>query len=224
MNAQLSSVPNAMDAYREAIRHRNTVQAKSAALMGRIEKLTPLRQAPAAAQAVVDALKAQEGAELAEWAKTGAEGSPPKMKTTERAKAEAALADAKHAAEGAEQVVRALEAELTKLNRTEVPEMQATLRRACAEVIAEEWSCAENALYELTLQVRAEQMRVALLSRAIRDADGGVSNRCDQLVFERNRDRINLPHRNPHAEGKAAFDKWYGDTFDEAAPDPSQAA
>lgn len=217
MNAQLNPVPSALDAYREAARKRNEITRGSRELQERIGALEPLHERHAAAKAIFDRITSEEAAMITEWARAGGQGDAPRSDAKAVEKAAKALAEAERVLQGAGIAKADLERDLLALNE-QIQPAQANVRHAQAAVIGEEWLVRCEAYAKAVAQLDADRVTLFLLFQEMHAANPGVAGHYTNTEHARETQRFNNPSNDPQAEGAAAFNRWYAETFkDEGA-------
>lgn len=212
MNAELNPVPSALDTYRKAARQRNEITRSSRELQERIGALAPLHERHAAAKAIFDRITAEEAAMIAEWARAGGQGDAPRSDAKAVEKAAKALAEAERVLQAAGAAKSELERELLTFNE-QIEPVQAHVRHTQAAVIGEEWLARCEAYAQRVAQLDAERITLWLMFQAMHEANPGVAGHYTNTEHDREATRINNPTRDPQAEGTAAFNRWYGETF-----------
>lgn len=217
MNAQLNPAPSTLDTYREAARKRDEITHKSRELQDRIAGLEPLHERHAAAKAIFDSITAEEAALITAWARAGGQGDAPRSDAKAVEKAAKALADAERVLQAAGAAKADLERDLMAVNEQIAP-VQAHVRHTQAAVIGEEWLARCEAYAQRVAQLDADRITLWLMFQAMHEANPGVAGHYTNTEHDREATRINNPARDPQAEGTAAFNRWYAETFkDEGA-------
>lgn len=212
MNAELKPVPSALDAYREAARKRDAITRSSRELQERIAALAPLHERHAAAKAIFDRITAEEAGMIAEWARAGGQGDAPRADAKAVEKAAAALADAERVLQAGGMAKGELERDLLALNE-QIQPVQASVRQTQAAVIGEEWLARCEAYAKAAAQLDADRMTLFLLFQEMHAANPGVAGNYTNTEHAREVQRLNDPSINPQADGTAAFNRWYAETF-----------